>query len=76
MVESDQEYVAAYAIAGNMVAYTVNYQDANGNALSDSETFYGAVGDQPVKPSIQSCISGEMSMKGSAPDVSLSSIFS
>ena len=31
-----------------MVAYTVNYQDANGNALSDSETFYGAVGDQPV----------------------------
>ena len=48
VVESDQEYVAAYAIAGNMVAYTVNYQDANGNALSDSETFYGAVGDQPV----------------------------
>ena len=35
VVESDQEYVAAYAIAGNMVAYTVNYQDANGNALSD-----------------------------------------
>ena len=48
VVESDQEYVAAYAIAGNMVAYTVNYQDANGNTLSDSETFYGAVGDQPV----------------------------
>lgn len=48
VVESDQEYVAAYAIAGNMVAYTVNYQDANGNALSDNETFYGAVGDQPV----------------------------
>lgn len=48
VVESDQEYVAAYAIAGNMVAYTVNYQDANGNALADSETFYGSVGDQPV----------------------------
>lgn len=31
-----------------MVAYTVNYQDASGNALAESQTFYGNIGDKPV----------------------------
>lgn len=47
-VEEDQEYVVAYGIKGNQVAYTINYQDADGNQLADSQTFYGNVGDKPV----------------------------
>lgn len=47
-VKEDQEYVVAYGIKGNQVAYTINYQDANGNKLADSQTFYGNVGDKPV----------------------------
>ena len=47
-VDGDVDYVVAYGIKGNMVAYTVNYQDANGNALAESRTFYGNVGDKPV----------------------------
>jgi hypothetical protein len=31
-----------------MVAYTVNYQDASGKSLAESQTFYGNVGDKPV----------------------------
>ena len=47
-VTGDQEYVVAYGIKGDQVAYTINYQDANGNKLADSQTFYGNVGDKPV----------------------------
>ncbi len=47
-VTGDQDYVVAYGILGNAVAYTVNYQDAQGNPLAPSETFYGNVGDRPV----------------------------
>lgn len=47
-VESDREYVIAYGIKGDMVSYVVNYQDADGNSLADSQTFYGTVGDSPV----------------------------
>lgn len=47
-VEGDADYVVAYGIAGNMVQYTVNYQDADGNELAASRTYYGAVGDKPV----------------------------
>ncbi|MFR0951704.1 MAG: MucBP domain-containing protein [Lachnospiraceae bacterium] len=32
----------------HMVAYTVNYQDASGKALAESQTFYGNVGDKPI----------------------------
>lgn len=28
--------------------HTVNYQDASGNSLAESQTFYGNVGDKPV----------------------------
>ena len=47
-VDSDREYVVAYGIKGDMVSYTVNYQDESGNALRQSEKFYGVVGDKPV----------------------------
>lgn len=47
-VNSDADYVVAYGIKGDMVAYTVNYEDEQGNALAESQTFYGNVGDKPV----------------------------
>ena len=47
-VTGDADYVVAYGIKGNMVAYTVNYQDASGKSLAESQTFYGNVGDKPV----------------------------
>ncbi len=47
-VTGDMDYVVVYGILGNAVAYTIHYQDANGNPLAPSETFYGNVGDTPV----------------------------
>lgn len=47
-VEKDQDYVVAYGLKSGLVKYTVNYQDANGNALAESEEYYGNVGDMPV----------------------------
>lgn len=47
-VDGDADYVVAYGIKGDQVAYTVHYQDEEGNALADSETFYGNPGDKPV----------------------------
>ena len=47
-VTKDAEYVVAYGIQGDMVSYTVNYQDGGGNELAPSRTYCGAVGDKPV----------------------------
>lgn len=47
-VTGDAQYVVAYGIQGEMVAYTVTYEDANGNALLPARTFYGNVTDKPV----------------------------
>ena len=47
-VKGDADYVVAYGIKGEQVAYTVIYQDANGNELAERRTFYGNVGDKPV----------------------------
>lgn len=47
-VKGDADYVVAYGIKGNQVAYTVNYQDADGKKLLASNTYYGNVGDKPV----------------------------
>ena len=47
-VNGDADYVVAYGIKGDMVAYTVNYEDEQGNKLAESQTFYGNVGDKPV----------------------------
>lgn len=48
IVKEDRDFVVAYGIAGNMIAYTVNYQDAAGNTLAPSRTYYGNIGDRPV----------------------------
>lgn len=48
LVDGDADYVVAYGIRGNMVEYTVQYQDEDGNALADSRTYYGNVGDEAV----------------------------
>lgn len=47
-VTGDKDYVVAYAIRGNVVTYTVNYQDESGKALLESESFYGNIGERPV----------------------------
>lgn len=47
-VTGDADYVVAYGVKGNMVGYTVNYQDENGRALAESRKYYGNVGDKPV----------------------------
>ena len=47
-VTRDVDYVVAYGIAADLVAYTVNYVDADGNQLAPSQTYYGNVGDSPV----------------------------
>lgn len=47
-VDGDAEYVVAYGIRGSQTGYTVNYQDAEGNELAPSRTYYGNVGDKPV----------------------------
>ncbi|MCR2019592.1 hypothetical protein NSB04_07520, partial [Blautia pseudococcoides] len=47
-VNGDRDFVVAYGIQGDMVGYTVNYHDADGNELAPSRTYYGNVGDKPV----------------------------
>ena len=47
-VTQDMDYVVAYGILGNAVAYTIQYVDPEGNELAPSETYYGNVGDKPV----------------------------
>ena len=47
-VDGDADYVVAYGIKGEQVAYTVEYKDEDGNQLAESQTFYGNVGDKPV----------------------------
>lgn len=47
-VKSDQDYVVAYGIRGELTSYVVNYQDASGRTLAPSRTYYGNVGDKPV----------------------------
>ncbi|MGI6095145.1 MAG: hypothetical protein ACOYBL_06900 [Lachnospiraceae bacterium] len=45
-VTGDRDYVIAYGIKGDMVAYTVNYLDAAGNQLLASDTYYGNPGER------------------------------
>ena len=47
-VDSDVEYVVAYGIAGNLVSYTVRYEDESGKELAPEATYYGNVGDKPI----------------------------
>lgn len=45
-VDGDRDFVISYGIKGDMVAYTVNYLDAAGNALLTSDTYYGNPGER------------------------------
>lgn len=47
-VTQDLQYVVAYGMKKDQIAYTINYVDANGTQIADSETFYGNIGDKPV----------------------------
>ncbi|WP_095176216.1 MULTISPECIES: MucBP domain-containing protein [Blautia] len=47
-VDGDKDFVVAYGIKGDMVSYTVNYRDEEGNELLPSSINYGNVGDKPV----------------------------
>ena len=49
-VDSDMDYVVVYGVRGNMVNYTVEYLDANGNALAQSRTYEANIGDKPIVP--------------------------
>ena len=51
-VTEDSDYVVAYGIKGNLVSYTVRYQDGNGNELAPSQTYYDNIGDKPVVANI------------------------
>lgn len=48
LVDGDADYVVSYGIRGNMVQYTVEYTDEDGNPLAESRTYYGNVGDEAV----------------------------
>ena len=45
-VGADMDYVIAYGVKGEMISYTVNYQDASGNALLPSDTYHGNIGER------------------------------
>lgn len=48
-ITEDMDFVVAYGIMANRVAYTVNYVDAEtSEALRESETFFGDIGDTPA----------------------------
>ena len=47
-ITEDTVFVASYGLKGQTVAYTVRYQDAAGNTLHPTRTFYGNIGDKPV----------------------------
>jgi len=47
-VNQDWDFVVAYGINGDTVAYHVSYVDLDGNELAPSETYYGNVGEKPV----------------------------
>lgn len=51
-VTEDSDYVVAYGIKGDLVSYTVKYEDENGNELAPSQTYYGNIGDKPVVANI------------------------
>lgn len=45
-VDGDRDFVIGYGISGDMAAYTVNYLDADGNKLIESDTYYGNIGER------------------------------
>lgn len=46
IVASDRDYVMAYGVSGDLVAYTVRYVDETGTQLLESDTYYGNLGER------------------------------
>lgn len=50
-ITQDTDLVVGYGVVGDMVSYTVRYEDANGNQLLEPDTSrVGKVGDKPMVP--------------------------
>lgn len=47
-VTGDRDYVVAYNLLNDAVAYTIRYQNLAGEALLPDEVYYGNVGERPV----------------------------
>lgn len=47
-VDKDLQCIVTYGLTKSRVPYVVNYVDEAGNALAESQTFYGSVGDSPT----------------------------
>lgn len=47
-ITEDTDFVVAYGILANRVAYTVTYTDTDGNQLAEPQTFFGDIGDVPA----------------------------
>lgn len=52
-IVGDADYVVAYGMLNDPVAYTVKYVDQNGNTLSAEATYYGNAGDKIIVASRQ-----------------------
>lgn len=52
-IVGDADYVVAYGVLNDPVAYTVKYVDQNGNTLSADATYYGNAGDKIIVASRQ-----------------------
>ncbi|MDE8701641.1 MucBP domain-containing protein [Adlercreutzia equolifaciens] len=48
VITEDTDFVVAYGIQANRVAYTVTYSDADGNEIAPSQQFFGDIGDVPA----------------------------
>ena len=62
-IAEDTDFVVAYGILANRVAYTVTYTDADGNELAPARTFFGDIGDVPATAPVY--------IEGYLPDASL-----
>ena len=47
-VTGDTDYVVAYGIKGEMVDYTIRFEDEDGNELAPALTRHGNIGDKPI----------------------------
>lgn len=76
-VTADADYVVAYGIRGNMVNYTVQYQDEDGNELAPSRTYEGNVGDKPVVAYqyIEGYVPQALAMTGTLSDNAADNVF-
>lgn len=48
VVTKDQDFVVAYGVLGDSVAYTVHFVTQSGVELAPTRTYYGNIGDKPV----------------------------